>query len=145
VQPTSEEGIMSFKQFTSSRLGRVVALASVAAALAIAITGQALAVASPYPPDLIERWVASHKAQVLGPGDRMRQINKPATSYYRPEGPGIAQAYQRLHNRPAVSFFTPEALAQMYACDSGTTQYVSDVVAHCEYLSPSSSWSGDAP
>jgi hypothetical protein len=136
---------MSFKQFTSSRLGRFVALASVAAVVAIAITGQAMAVASPYPPDLIERWVASHKAQVLTPEDRMRVINKPATRYYRPEGPGIAQAYQRLHNRSAVSFFTPEALAQMYACDSGTTQYMSDVVAHCEYLSASSSWNGDAP
>jgi hypothetical protein len=136
---------MSFKQFTSSRLGRVVALASVAAAVAIATTGQAMAVASPYPPDLIERWVATHKAQVLAPEDRMRVINKPATSYYRPEGPGIAQAYQRLHNRSSVSFFTPEALAQMYACDSGTTQYVSEVVAHCEYVSPSSSWNGDAP
>jgi hypothetical protein len=141
VQCHKEEDFMSSKQFTSSRLGRSVALASVAVAVAAAITGQAMAAASPYPPDLVERWVANHKAQVLAPGDRRRVIDKP-----------VAHVYQRLQNRPAVSLFTLATLiarlepsARMYACDSGTTQYPSDVVGHCEYVSPSSSWNEEAP
>lgn len=133
---------MRFKQFTPSRLGRFVALATVAAAVAVAITGQTMAAASPSPPDLIERWVANHKAQT--PLERGRAIDKP-----------VAHVYQRLQNRPAASVSTLgtliarlEATAQMYACDSGTTQYPSDVLGHCEYVppsSPSSSWNEDAP
>ncbi|HEY6605299.1 MAG TPA: hypothetical protein VIZ44_03060 [Gaiellaceae bacterium] len=135
---------MRFKQFTPSRLGRFVALATVAAAVAVAITGQAIAAASPSPPDLIERWVANHKAQALAPQERRRAIDRP-----------VAHVYQRLQNRPAARVSTLgtliarlEATAQMYACDSGTTQYPSDVLGHCEYVppsSPSSSWNEDAP
>ena len=108
---------MRSKQFTSSRLRRFIALASLAVAAAVAITGQAMATTSPYPPDK-----------------------------------SVAHVYQRLQNRPTVSLFKLRtltarlaAMTQMYACDSGTTQYPSDVLGHCEYVSPSASWNDSAP
>jgi len=109
---------MNSKQFTLSPLVRLVSLALVIAALGVAFVGQAAATSSPNSPDLVERWVQSHPSYVLAPDDLDRVIQKPAASFYTPEGlyadglraQGIAEVYQRLQGRPASSFYTPQAL-----------------------------------
>ena len=129
---------MISKQFTLSRPVRFVSVALVTVAVGVAFAGAASAASSAYPdlvqravqahksqvqppyPDLVERAVQAHKRQiqVLAPDDLSRVIQKPASSFYTPEGlyadglraQGIAEVYQGLQGRPAASFYTPQAL-----------------------------------